>query len=265
MSQRKMVPGLRHERMGLKDAEFFAHIDANGGWPLGYRYVGFVHSDEREAGFCNSPNNDGWWTVIASADDYYLWKLSPEALQRIVDATVSAIRLPRVDAQKLSIKNWRGWSAALAVAVPATADAMKQADALRTATLQAVFLDLLGQVDKFIAEQGEADFYTGPARAMQAILNGKPPADYLREGLQRLMAEHGITGVSASDSETLSQHPPASPVQEPVARVKRNALNGIDWIDLDVADSLPEGTLLYATPPAASPEDQKEQGREKPE
>lgn len=116
MSERKMIPGLCHEHMGLKDAEFFAHIDANGGWPLGYRYVGFVHSDDREAGFCNSPRNTGWWTVIASADDYYLWKLSPEALQRIVDAAVAAIRLPRVDAQKLCIKNSNGYIAAIAKA-----------------------------------------------------------------------------------------------------------------------------------------------------
>lgn len=116
MSDRHMIPGLRHEYAGLKDEQFFAHIDAHGGWPLGYRYVGFVHSDGREAGFCNSSHNDGWWTVVASADDYHLWKLSPEALQRIVDAAVSAIRLPRVDAQKLSIKNWRGWSAAIAKA-----------------------------------------------------------------------------------------------------------------------------------------------------
>lgn len=112
MSARRMVPGLRHEGMGLKDEEFFAHIDANGGWPLGYRYVGFVHSDAREAGFCNSPVNDGWWTVVASADDYYLWKLS----QRVVDATVDAIRLPRVNAQKVHIKSWRGWRAAIAKA-----------------------------------------------------------------------------------------------------------------------------------------------------
>lgn len=111
---RKMIAGLRHERMGLSDAEFFTHIDANGGWPLGYRYVGFVHSDAREAGFCNSPQNDGWWTVVASSDDYYLWKLSPDALQRIVDATVSAIRIPRVDAQKLKVQNSRGWPAAIA-------------------------------------------------------------------------------------------------------------------------------------------------------
>jgi hypothetical protein len=113
MSKRQMIPGLRHEGMSTKDFEFFAAIDAAGGWPVDYRYVGFEHTDTRAAGFCNSPANDGWWTVIASADDYYLWKLSPEALQRIVDATVSAIRLPRVDAQKLHIKNSRGWSAAL--------------------------------------------------------------------------------------------------------------------------------------------------------
>jgi hypothetical protein len=115
MSDRKMVDGLRHERAGLEDAEFFAHIDANGGWPLGYRYVGFEHTDSRKAGFTNSPHNSGWWTVVASADDYHLWKLSPEALQRIVDAAVTAIRLPRLDASKLHIKNSRGWRSALGV------------------------------------------------------------------------------------------------------------------------------------------------------
>jgi hypothetical protein len=113
MSDHNMVPGLCHAHMGLKDEEFFAHIDANGGWPLGYRYVGFEHTESRKAGFCNSRQNTGWWTVVASSDDYYLWKLSPEALQRIVDATVSAIRLPRVEAKKLYIKNWRGNGAAL--------------------------------------------------------------------------------------------------------------------------------------------------------
>lgn len=109
-----MREGLAHEHSGVEDADFLALIDSTGGWPLGYRYVGFEHSSKRAAGFCNSPQNTGWWTVIASADDYYLWKLSPEALQRVVDAAVSAIRLPRVDAQKLSVKNSRGWKAALA-------------------------------------------------------------------------------------------------------------------------------------------------------
>lgn len=113
MSNRKMVPGLTHKYAGLEDAEFFTHIDANGGWPLGYRYVGFIHSDEREAGFCNSPTNTGWWTVVASADDYYLWKLSPEALQRIADAVLGRICLPRVDAMQIWVKNFRGNKAAI--------------------------------------------------------------------------------------------------------------------------------------------------------
>jgi hypothetical protein len=103
MSERMMVAGLCHERPGLSDKDFFARIDANGGWPLGYRYVGFEHTDKRAAGFTNERHNTGWWTVIADADDYYLWKLTPEALQRVADAVVGAVRLPRVDATKLWI------------------------------------------------------------------------------------------------------------------------------------------------------------------
>jgi hypothetical protein len=84
-----MRDGLAHKFLWASDdGKFFAAIDESGGWPVGYRYVGFSHSEGREAGFCNSPNNDGWWTVIASADDYYLWKLSPEALKRVTDAAV---------------------------------------------------------------------------------------------------------------------------------------------------------------------------------
>lgn len=113
MSERRMISGLRHDRPGLKDEEFFAAIDKAGGWPIGYRFVGFEHTDERKAGFCNSPSNDGWWTVVADADDYYLWKLSPQAIQRIVDATIRAIRLPRIPVTALSIWNSQGWRAAL--------------------------------------------------------------------------------------------------------------------------------------------------------
>lgn len=78
----------------MSDADFFRLIDSTGGWPVGYEFVGFEHSTQRAAGFCHSCHNDGWWTVIASADDYYLWKLSRKALQRIVDAAVMAVRLP---------------------------------------------------------------------------------------------------------------------------------------------------------------------------
>jgi len=110
---RYMVKGLAHEYAGIRDDRFFAAIDATGGWPLGYKFVGFEHTDERAAGFCNSPYNDGWWTILASADDYYLWKLSPEALQRVVDAAITAIRLPRPVASKLWVKNSRGHQAML--------------------------------------------------------------------------------------------------------------------------------------------------------
>ncbi len=111
--ERLMVDGLRHKYAGLSDAEFFAEIDAHGGWPNGYRYVGFEHADARAAGFTNSHSNTGWWTVLAEADDYYLWKLSPAALQRVVDGVISALTIPRVNAQKLSIRNSRGRQATL--------------------------------------------------------------------------------------------------------------------------------------------------------
>jgi len=109
-----MREGLFHKHMGTKDSEFFALIDATGGWPVGYQYVGFQHTLERSAGFCNSPRNNGWWTVVASADDYYLWKLSPQALQKIADAVLCEIRIPKVDAKNLHIKNAQGYRSALA-------------------------------------------------------------------------------------------------------------------------------------------------------
>lgn len=117
MSNRQMRPGLRHEwRWSGDESSFFQKIDETGGWPVGFLYVGFEHTDERAAGFCNTPNNTGWWTVVAHADDYYLWKLSPLALQRIADAVRDAIRVPQVDAQRLHIKSWSGHKAAIAKA-----------------------------------------------------------------------------------------------------------------------------------------------------
>lgn len=107
-----MVPGLRHAHPGLPNEDFFRAIDAAGGWPVGYQFVGFCH-DEREAGFTNSPTCTGWWTVVASADDYHLWKLSPAALQRIADSVVAAVRLPRVNAQAIFIRDSRGHGAAI--------------------------------------------------------------------------------------------------------------------------------------------------------
>jgi hypothetical protein len=112
-----MVEGLRHDWNWSSDSgKFFASIDALGGWPVGFAYVGFEHTDERAAGFTNSPRNDGWWTVLASADDYYLWKLSPQALQRVVDAALDAARIARPAITSIYIKDSRGYRAALAKA-----------------------------------------------------------------------------------------------------------------------------------------------------
>jgi len=109
-----MREGLAHANACLKDDEFFKLIDATGGWPAGYEYVGFEHTSERAAGFTNLNQNTGWWTTLNSQDDYYLWKLSPKALQRIVDAAISAARITSVSAATLHIKNSRGYKAELA-------------------------------------------------------------------------------------------------------------------------------------------------------
>lgn len=111
MSNRKMIEGLRHVYC-VDDAEFFTAIDAAGGWPVGFRFVGFEHTQTRAAGFTNSPHNDGMWTVLASADDYYLWKLSSVGLQRIADAVRESLTLPPVNVSRLPIRNWRGFRAA---------------------------------------------------------------------------------------------------------------------------------------------------------
>lgn len=114
---RLMRDGLRHNYPGFPASSFFAAIDATGGWPLGYAYVGFAHTDGREAGFCNSLLNDGWWTILASADDYYLWKLSPEALKRITDTAVDhflgGLRV-NTDPSKMWFKSYRGGKSAIA-------------------------------------------------------------------------------------------------------------------------------------------------------
>ena len=112
-SGRLMREGLAHTRPGLDDSDFFQMIDDTGGWPVGLQYVGFEHTCSRLAGFTNSPGNTGWWTVIASADDYYLWKLSPEALQRIVDAAVGAARLSTPKIGTFTIRDSRGGRATI--------------------------------------------------------------------------------------------------------------------------------------------------------
>ena len=116
MSEHRMMrEGLRHDwSWSSDDSKFFALIDATGGWPVGYTHVGFEHTESRLAGFCKDSRNSGWWTVIANADDYYTWKLSPEALQRIVDASVAASKMTTPKASSVRIVNSRGYRAVVA-------------------------------------------------------------------------------------------------------------------------------------------------------
>ena len=79
-------PGLRHAHLCLTTEAFFQHIDDCGGWPLDYPYVGFAHSDEREAAFTLEPSNTGWWTTLNHRDDYLMWKISPDGWARIFDS-----------------------------------------------------------------------------------------------------------------------------------------------------------------------------------
>lgn len=77
------LKGLKHEGPGLKARAFFEHIDECGGWPMAYPYVGFAHTDEREAAFTMSNVNHGYWTTLYHRDDYLLWKLSPRGWGRV--------------------------------------------------------------------------------------------------------------------------------------------------------------------------------------
>lgn len=114
MTTRLMIPGLSHKYPGYKNSDFFKELDKTAGWPPGFKYVGFEHTDERAVGFCDSPHNDGWWTVFANSDDYYIWKLSPEAVEKIVTAVLNRsagiMRNLQLDVSKLSIHStWSGF------------------------------------------------------------------------------------------------------------------------------------------------------------
>ncbi|MDE3021640.1 MAG: hypothetical protein KGI54_07245 [Pseudomonadota bacterium] len=91
MSDRKMLPGLSHKWWTSGTPDLFEDIAKNGGWDENYKYVGFVHSTGREAGFCNSPHNDGWWTVVGSRDEYYLSRVSQEALNKYAEKICYAL------------------------------------------------------------------------------------------------------------------------------------------------------------------------------
>ena len=103
-------PGFVHANMGLKAEHFFEHIDSLGGWPLAYPYVGFAHSNEREAAFTMEPIHSGWWTTLYHRDDYLMWKLSPAAWERIFEGVRNdlAQRLRNQTPREYG-PNIRGW------------------------------------------------------------------------------------------------------------------------------------------------------------
>ncbi|MEJ8837618.1 hypothetical protein [Ramlibacter sp. AN1133] len=61
---------------------------------------------------------------------------------------------------------------------------------------EAVLLDLLAQVRKFCAEQGEAEFETGAAEALRRQVMGLPVEEGLQRQLDRVVAAHRV---AASD------------------------------------------------------------------
>lgn len=71
----------------MTDEEFFRRVDATGGWPVGYTCVSFYRDagGDRYCKFTARPLMTGWWTTVATADDYYYWKISEEKKAEIVD------------------------------------------------------------------------------------------------------------------------------------------------------------------------------------
>jgi hypothetical protein len=62
---------------------FFKRIDECGGWELNKPYVAFCHSDERECVFLDYEIRTGWWTTICHSDEYYTWKLTENAKNKL--------------------------------------------------------------------------------------------------------------------------------------------------------------------------------------
>lgn len=100
-----MRDGLHH-KWGIDLDKFMRMVDETGGWPVGYPYVGFEHTEGREAGFCQSGKGDGWWTVLYSQDDYFMWKLSPQAWERISEAVFRQLVITRPVVERLKVKGW---------------------------------------------------------------------------------------------------------------------------------------------------------------
>lgn len=64
--------------------------------------------------------------------------------------------------------------------------------------VRSVFLDLLAQVRKFCEEQGEAEFWTGPAEALRWTLEGRTPPQHLQSALAKFILLHPTSGVGGN-------------------------------------------------------------------
>lgn len=109
-------PGLVHAYAGMKTEHFFKHIEEKGGWQMDYPYVGFAHTDKREAAFTMTAHNSGWWTTLYHRDDYLMWKLSPAAWERIFagvrDDLAARLRGQAPRTYGPSVRCWRDYGIA---------------------------------------------------------------------------------------------------------------------------------------------------------
>jgi hypothetical protein len=78
-----MKEDILHHKWCESNEEFFTRIDKFGGWPIGQKYIQFYHGNDRHCTFSNEYVRSEWWTTICSSDNYYRWKLSPEAILKI--------------------------------------------------------------------------------------------------------------------------------------------------------------------------------------
>ena len=80
---------------GETESVFFERIEKLGGWPANAKSVVYRHTGERERPcyFSTLDNvRDDWNTSIYTSDDYYLWKLSDKAKDRLREQGRQEIR-----------------------------------------------------------------------------------------------------------------------------------------------------------------------------
>ena len=69
---------------GEKIEVIFQQIDGEGGWPADKKYLCVAHDiGDRALEFTNEYRWNEWWSTLATADDYYWWKISQEFKDKI--------------------------------------------------------------------------------------------------------------------------------------------------------------------------------------